>query len=680
MNSTPGIVKNDPWLHPYEQTIRSRIHKAVLKEKELAGTGSLENFSNGHLYYGLHKLPECRVFREWAPNASAIYLLGDFSGWKEMEEYKLKHLGQGIWEIKFAANLLQHRHLYRLSMHWNVGFGERIPAWATRVVQDPDTLMFNAQVWEPDTKYQWKEDHFTRSGDPPLIYEAHIGMATELEKTGTYNEFREQVLPRIIQSGYNTLQLMAIQEHPFYGSFGYHVSNFFAASSRFGTPEDLKALIDAAHQGGLAVIMDLVHSHAVKNEVEGLARFDGTVYQYFHDGPRGFHPAWDSMCFNYEKNEVLHFLLSNCKYWLEEYKFDGFRFDGITSMIYHDHGLSRDFTSYEQYFDGQQDEDALTYLWLANNLIHNIRPDALTIAEEMSGMPGIAAGQANGGFGFDFRLAMGTPDYWIRLIKETPDEGWSVDQIYHELSAHRPDEKTIAYSESHDQALVGDKTIIFRLMDRHMYDHMDKQSRNLIIDRGMALHKIIRLMTISMAGGGYLNFMGNEFGHPEWIDFPREGNNWSYKYARRQWSLVDNENLRFHNLRDFDREMIALVNSEKILEASFPCKNFSHISDQVLSIERGSLLFIFNLNPVQSFTDYGLPVQAGKYQLVLNTDAKEFGGFGNVQSNQVYYATKAGKIVTDHPFYLSVYLPSRTAIVLKKLPTSGIFGASPERH
>ncbi len=427
-----------------------------------------------------------------------------------------------------------------------------------RVVQDERTKIFSAQVWHPGEEYIWKIENFEPAATAPVIYEAHIGMATAEEKTGTYHEFTENVLPRIITAGYNTIQLMAIQEHPFYGSFGYHVSNFFAASSRFGTPEELKELIDTAHQAGVRVIMDLVHSHSVKNVNEGLGLFDGSEGQYFHTGDRRNHVAWDSLCFDYGKDKVIHFLLSNCRYWLEEYKFDGFRFDGVTSMIYYDHGLEKNFTTYADYFDGGQDEDALVYFYLANKMIHSYRPAAVTIAEEMSGMPGIAATVKQKGFGFDYRLSMGVPDFWIKLVKDTPDEGWDMGKLMYELTQHRPEEKIISYCESHDQALVGDKTLIFRMMDAEMYTGMQKSFHSITTDRGIALHKMIRLLTFSTTGGGYLNFMGNEFGHPEWIDFPREGNNWSYKYARRQWNLADDKDLKYSLLCEFDREMVNL--------------------------------------------------------------------------------------------------------------------------
>jgi len=669
----PKIVENDPWLEPYSEVIERRVANAVKKEKELLiNSSSVYEFASGHLYYGLHIYPDEWVFREWAPNATNIFLIGDFSDWNELDEYKLNKLENGNWEIKLPLDKLSHGQLYKLSIHWNGGQGERIPAWGKRVVQDENTNVFNAQVWAPEL-YEWQVENFVPSFNHPFIYEAHVGMGTEEHKVGTYNEFKDKVLPKVIEGGYNTLQLMAIQEHPYYGSFGYHVSSFFAPSSRFGTPEELKALIDEAHKNGVAVIMDIVHSHAVRNEVEGLGKFDGTRTQFFHEGSRGEHVAWDSYCFDYGKNEVLHFLLSNCKYWIEEFKFDGFRFDGVTSMLYYDHGLSRSFSSYEMYFDGGQDEDAITYFILANNLIHETKPTAITIAEEMSGMPGLAALAEWGGIGFDYRMAMGVPDYWIKLIKEKSDEDWDVSQMYYELTSKRQDEKTISYAESHDQALVGDKTIIFRLLDKEMYWSMNKDSQSLVIDRGVALHKMIRLITLSTGGGGYLNFMGNEFGHPEWIDFPREGNGWSYKYARRQWSLYDNNLLRYHFLGDFDREMLKLTEKENILNYQYCYLHIDNKGDQVLAYSRGDLLYVYNFSPNRSYTDYGIPVGAGKFRIVLNTDNPMFGGFGLVDESLNYFTFKYGKVASEHSYFIKLYLPPRVGLVFKRIPTKSVY-------
>jgi 1,4-alpha-glucan branching enzyme len=496
-----------------------------------------------------------------------------------------------------------------------------------------------------------------------FIYEAHVGMAQEEEKIGSFREFSEKILSRIVRAGYDTIQLMAIPEHPYYGSFGYHVSNFFAASSRFGTPEDLKELVDRAHQFGLRVIMDLVHSHAARNEVEGLSRFDGTLYQYFHDAPRGFHSAWDSRCFDYGKHQVLHFLLSNCRFWLDEYHFDGFRFDGITSMLYHHHGFGEAFTHYDRYFDSSVDEDALAYLYLANHVIHDVRPDAVTIAEDISGMPGLAAPVSEGGIGFDYRFAMGIPDYWIRIVKHVSDEYWHMGNMWYELTNRRKEEKTISYAESHDQSLVGDQTLIFRLIGSDMYEYMRVSDENLRIDRGIALHKLIRFITLTTAGSGYLNFMGNEFGHPEWIDFPREGNMWSLHYARRQWHLLDDPNLKYQFLARFDRDMIELAKRFRILEFSQPNLLFEHNDDKVLVIERNRLLFVFNFHPTRSHVNYRFEVSPGTYRLIFDSDHLKYGGHGRLAPDQ-YHGTLPGPLGESRPHYLSLYLPTRTAVVL----------------
>ncbi|MDR0864010.1 MAG: alpha amylase C-terminal domain-containing protein [Candidatus Symbiothrix sp.] len=662
------LIKNDPWLEPYRSAIEGRYAYFLQKGKELTQNGkiSLSDFADGYLYFGLHPTQTGWVFREWAPHAAEIYLIGDFNQWKETPEYQLQSIGNGVWEIQLPAEALHHQELYKLKVYWSNGAGERIPAWAQRVVQDKETNIFSAQVWRPAVPYQFQTKKFKPNTQPLLIYESHIGMATHEERVGTYKEFTQHILPRVKADGYNAVQIMAIQEHPYYGSFGYHVSSFFAASSRFGTPEDLKELIDTAHSLGIAVIMDIVHSHAVKNEVEGLGRLDGSFNQYFHSDHRREHPAWDSLCFNYGRNEVIHFLLSNCKYWLEEYRFDGFRFDGVTSMLYKSHGLGEAFGSYGDYYNLNQDGEAICYLTLANQLIHEVNKNAITIAEEVSGMPGLAVPTDKGGYGFDYRMAMNIPDYWIKIIKEKQDQDWPASGIWWETTNRRADEKTISYAESHDQALVGDKTIIFRLIDADMYWHMSVNDQNMTVDRGIALHKMIRLITLSTINGGYLNFMGNEFGHPEWIDFPRQDNGWSYKYARRQWQLVDNPDLKYKYLGDFDKAMIHLVNNKKNFQATLVQKVWDNDSDQILAFRREDLLFVFNFNPVKSFTNYGFLVPPGKYQTVLNTDNPQFGGFGLVDESIEHSTIHDPLYEGEKKEWLKLYLPARTAIVLTK--------------
>ena len=663
-----GLVKNDSWLEPYEAAIVGRHEHALYKIKELTNGGkqTLSDFASGYLFFGLHKTEKGWIFREWAPNATAIYMVGDFNSWTELPQYQLKAKKNGIWELSLPARAMKHGDLFKLRIHWNGGEGERIPAWANRVVQDDVTKIFSAQVWAPEDAYKWKVKKFKPNTSPLLIYECHIGMAQDAEKVGTYTEFKDNVLPRVIADGYNCIQIMAIAEHPYYGSFGYHVSNFFAPSSRFGTPEELKALIDEAHRNGIAVIMDIVHSHAVKNEMEGLGNFAGDPCQYFMQGGRREHPAWDSLCFDYGRNEVIHYLLSNCKYWLEEFHFDGFRFDGVTSMLYYSHGLGEAFGGYGDYYNGHEDDEAIAYLTLANLLIHEVHPGAMTIAEEVSGMPGLAAPFKDGGYGFDYRMAMNIPDYWIKTIKELKDEDWKPSSMFWELTNRRADEKTISYAESHDQALVGDKTIVFRLIDADMYWHFKKGDENFMVNRGIALHKMIRLLTASTINGGYLNFMGNEFGHPEWIDVPREGDGWSHKYARRQWNLVDNKELCYHYLGDFDNAMIHLIGGVKGFQKTKVQEVWHNDGDQILAYMRGDLLFVFNFSPDKSFTDYGFLVMEGSYKVVLNTDSSEFGGNHLTDDTIEHFTIPDALYTKQHKGWLKLYIPARTAVVLKK--------------
>lgn len=659
------IIKSDSWLAVHNETIEKRYNYINEKKKTLIGSdGKLSEFASGYKHFGLHSTPTYWVIREWAPNANAVFLIGQFSEWEKNEKYKFKKLNHGEWELELPKDTLKHLDLYKLFVEWDGGSGERLPAWTTRVVQDHNTHIFSAQVWFPKDRYVIKYKNFVPNIHPLLIYECHIGMSSEEEKVSTFNEFKENILPRIKELGYNAIQIMGIQEHPYYGSFGYHVSNFFAVSSRFGSPDDLKELIDIAHSMGIAVIMDIVHSHASKNEIEGLGRFDGTTNQFF----RGEHPQWDSYIFDYGKNEVLHFLLSNCKFWLEEYNFDGFRFDGVTSMLFYDHGLGKDFTNYNDYYDNSQDIDAITYLTLANELIHDIKPLAITIAEDMSGMPGLAYPIDKGGYGFDYRMALNIPDYWIKLIKEKKDEEWDVTNIFWELTNRRVAEKTISYAESHDQALVGDKTIIFRLMDAEMYWHMSKLVNTThVIDRGMALHKMIRLMTISTINGGYLTFMGNEFGHPEWIDFPRENNGWSYKHATRRWSLNDNKDLKYHYLSDFDKAMIETIKKEYRFEQTPILKIWDGTTnEQIIIFMRGNLMFVFNFNPTDSFFDYKVLAPQGKYKMILNTDSSKFGG-NDIVDSRIHHLTQKEPLYREvKKEWLSLYLPARSAYVLLK--------------
>ena len=661
------ILEIDPLLKKYyEDDINLRMDNYEKKKKELLkGKKRISDFANGHNYYGFIKVKTGWYYREWAPNADRLYLMGDFNDWNR-RSHPLKKNENGDWEIFIKGiRSLPHESFVKVVVVANGVEKDRIPLYANRViqVQNPDgSYDFKAQIYNP-RKFNWKDQGYKKKKiDIPLIYETHVGMAQEKEGIGTYKEFEENILPRVKKLGYNTIQIMAIMEHPYYGSFGYQVSNFFAPSSRFGTPKDLMSLINTAHQMGIKVIMDIIHSHAVKNTIEGINEFDGTDYQFFHSGPKGNHPAWDSKVFDYGRNGVIHFLLSNVKYWMDEFHFDGFRFDGVTSMLYHDHGLGTSFDSYDKYFSMNTDTDAVTYLQLACELCKEINPNSLLIAEDMSGMPGMCLPIKDGGIGFDYRLAMGIPDFWENTT-ETDDWNWDIYKMWYELTTKRPKEKTISYAESHDQALVGSKTIMFRLADQDMYWHMRKDDDNINIDRSIALHKMIRFSTISLANGGYLNFMGNEFGHPEWIDFPREGNGWSYKYCRRQWSLVDNKDLKYEYLNNFDKDMIEFIKKEDVLEKD-TIQLWIEQDRKILAYKRGDLIFLFNFHPVYSFENFNLPVhENGNYEIVFSSDRKKYGGFERVKEGSVF---ETHELIENDYIGITIDIPNRSVLVLKK--------------
>ncbi len=656
------VLELNPQLQPFAGDIDMRMeYYRNTKARLLPEGGSLVDFANAHQYFGFHHVDGGWYYREWAPAAYQLYLEGEFNDWNQTS-HPMKKLDDGVWELYLEGDdALWDGCKVKTVVDANMTRTEHIPLYARRVVQDPKTITFTAEVVDDWKSYEWTDKDF-KAEDSLFIYEAHVGMSQEEGKVGTYKEFADNVLPHVKETGYNTIQLMAIMEHPYYGSFGYQVSNFFAASSWFGKPNDLKYLVDKAHSMGIRVLLDVVHSHAVKNTAEGINMFDGTTWQFFHNGEKGDHPAWGTKCFDYGKTGVLHFLLSNLKFWMDEYHFDGFRFDGVTSMLYHDHGLGTDFNDNSKYFSMNTHVEAITYLQLANELIHAVNPKAITVAEDMSGMPGMCLPIEDGGCGFDYRLAMGLPDMWIRTVKEQGDESWDIGKMWGDMCLRRPGEGTVAYVESHDQALVGDKTMIFRLADAGMYTDMNKDCHNPVIDRAIALHKMMRLFTLAGGGEAYLNFMGNEFGHPEWIDFPREGNGWSFHYCRRQWSLYKNGFLKYEWLGNFDRDIVHLAKEHNIFEQRMADQLLYKGPEQTLVFKRKGLIFAFNWSPSNSLTNVLVPVPEKKdYMLKLSSDDTIYGGFGQVQP--MVYPVKE----FNGQYFIELYMPARTALVFEEI-------------
>ncbi|OHT06810.1 1,4-alpha-glucan-branching enzyme [Tritrichomonas foetus] len=674
------LVADNPWLEPYKGHIEWR-HRNFLDAKARIESvaGSVDKFTQSYKEWGLHhgKTPKGVgiTYKEWAPNAKELYLCGDFNGWNttdpntkcERDEFGMFSLflpdsPDGKPQIPHNSKVRCH-----LILHNNQQVS-RIPAWINYTYQNPENFNFDGVFWNPESTYEFQHPKPEHPSDCALlIYECHIGMAGVEPRLHTYKEFTRDVLPMVKRDGYNAIQVMAIMEHAYYASFGYQVTSFFAPSSRFGTPDDLKELVDTAHSMGILVFLDLVHSHAAKNVQEGLNQFDGTDHQYFHEGGRGYHSQWDSRLFNYNHIEVQRFLLSNLRYYSDVFHFDGFRFDGVTSIVYKHHGNLYSFTSLGDYFNDLVDEEAVTYLYLANYVIHEFNRGAITIAEEVSGMSGMARSLEDGGFGFDYRLGMAVPDMWIKLLKEFTDDSWNMGGIAFTLSNRPYKEKTIAYCESHDQALVGDKTLAFWLMDKEMYTHMSTLSpQSLIIDRGLALHKMIRLLTFGLGGEAYLNFMGNEFGHPEWIDFPREGNGNSYNHCRRRFDLPQDDLLKYKYLLHFDNDMLALEQKYKFMNSGDNgYVTLKHESDKIIAFERGNMLWVFNFHPTQSFEHYWIGVEwEGSYTYVISTDDSRYGGFNNIHTDTKPQAYPEG--YQNRKNKIELYIPARCAFVLRR--------------
>uniref|UniRef100_A0A2D4H771 1,4-alpha-glucan branching enzyme n=1 Tax=Micrurus lemniscatus lemniscatus TaxID=129467 RepID=A0A2D4H771_MICLE len=648
------LLEKDPYLTPFQQDFQRRygVFHRILKKIEENEEG-LNKFTKSYQTFGINRLTDGGLYcKEWAPGAEAIFLTGDFNNWNPFS-HPYKKMDFGKWELFISPG--------------------------------PDGF----RPVSHGSKLKWKHP-IPKKPKSVRIYESHVGIASPEGKIASYKNFTYNVLPKIKDLGYNCIQLMAVMEHAYYASFGYQITSFFAASSRYGPPDDLKELIDVAHSLGITVLLDVVHSHASKNSEDGLNNFDGTDSAFFHSGARGTHILWDSRLFDYANWEVLRFLLSNLRWWVEEYAFDGFRFDGVSSMLYHHHGIGEGFSGdYNEYFGMHVDEDAVAYLMMANYMIHILHPECVTIAEDVSGMPALCCPIIEGGCEFDYRMAMAIPDKWIQIIKERKDEDWDMGNIVFTLTNRRYGEKYIAYAESHDQALVGDKTLAFWLMDAEMYNYMSVLSPfTPVIDRGIQLHKMIRLITHSLGGEGYLNFMGNEFGHPEWLDFPRQGNNESYHYARRQFNLSDDHLLRYRFLNVFDRDMNKLEEKFGWL-ASLPAYvSEKHELNKVIAYERANLLFIFNFHPSQSYTDYRVGVEKpGKYKIALDSDAPEYGGHNRLDHTTDFFSQpyshnhRSNSLLQpnvlnesdgqsqghQHTHYLKVYIPSRVAIVFQNM-------------
>lgn len=673
---TPRSPLEDPALEPYRQFLLRRNRSFTAEMERITGHfGSLRAYADLHKNLGVHLVKNAQGnlvwrLREYMPQAEAVWLTTERLNFQRHASYRYQPRGNGIFELVLPQDALAHGVYMELRVQAKgVLSGEgsqalpfrRVPAFAQWVEQDKTVpAQWCARLWAPQQAYRFRHRR-PAAQSFPRIYEAHVGMAQPAlehhgESVGTYEDFTRRILPRIKADGYTAVQLMGILEHPLYRSFGYQVSSYFAPSSRYGTPDQFKELVDEAHALGLAVILDITHGHACPNTEQGLARYDGSRY-FFSEK----YNQWGTPSFDYSLEMTRRFLLSNCRYWLEEFRVDGFRFDAVGNMLYHDHGVDDDFSHVGRCFYGKdgeprEDVDGELYLCLANALCHELHHGAVTIAEEFSGMPGLTSAPAEGGLGFDYRFAMGIPDYWAKCIEAQRDMG----SLWYEMTNHRPYDRTISYVECHDQCINGDDAMIWRMLGDGMYQYMSVFTDNWNISRGLAFYRLMRLITFATADAGYLNFMGNEFGHPEWLD--------AENYAHRQWHLAEREDLKYAGLAAWDKaQMIGLAARYPEDFRQAPLFRFIHEQDRLLAFERGSLLFAFNFHELNARQDMTFAVTPGKYVELLSSDELHFAGHGNLEVKKPPLEHFTRPLPQRFEQDVSLYLPPLVAQVLGRV-------------
>jgi 1,4-alpha-glucan branching enzyme len=670
MLQIPANPLEDATLAAYRDFLERRARRFTGELKRIvAAYGSLRAYAALHTNLGIHKIRRTDGtfswrLREYMPNAEDLWLTTDRLNFQRHASYRFRRLENGVFQLSLPEDALAHGTYMELRVKPRKrgpeqGALRRVPAFATWVEQDAVLpSQWCARLWAPEKPYRFRHRRPAKAVFP-RIYEAHVGMAQSAlarqgQSVGSYRDFAADMLPRIRDAGYTAVQLMGILEHPLYRSYGYQVSSYFAPSSRFGTPDEFRGLVDAAHGLSLMVILDIPHGHACANTEQGIAAYDGSRYLF-----SGEHNQWGTPSFDYAQEMTRRFLLSNCRYWLEEFRVDGFRFDAVGNMIYADHGVDDDFSHVGRCFYGgnglpRADENGELYLCLANALIRRIRPQALSIAEEFSGMPGLTCPPKEGGLGFDYRFAMGIPDYWEKCIESPRDMG----SLWYETTNHRPYDRTVSYVECHDQCINGHDAMIWRLIGKDMYDYMAVFTDNWNTSRGLAFYRLMRLVTLCTADAGYLNFMGDEFGHPEWLD--------DESRAHRQWHLAGRADLKYAGLAAWDRAQMTLVAGRLPDFQQQPLFRFIHEDDRILAFERGRLLFVFNFHELQAKTNLLFAVTPGKYVERLSSDETAFAGKGNlcVGVPPVEHFTR----VLDHRHEqdVSLYLPPMTALVLHR--------------
>lgn len=594
-------------------------------------------------------------FALWAPNAQSVSVVGGFNGWnRDSHPMQPRWDGSGIWEVfipgigegEVYKYYLVSTNGYAVEKADPYGYQTEIPPKTASVVRGLD------YKWK-DSKWLQQREKQSILDQPLSIYELHPGSWRRKEGNEflSYHELAQELPKYCRELGFTHVELMPVMEHPFYGSWGYQLTGYFAPSSRYGSPQDFMFLVDALHQAGIGVILDWVPSHFPSDE-HGLGYFDGT-HLYEHPDPRkGFHKDWNSLIFNYGRNEVRSFLISNALYWLDKYHIDGLRVDAVASILYLDY--SRNHGEWEpNEFGGRENLDAISFIKDFNDAVHTQQPHTFTVAEESTAFPGVTAPTYEGGLGFDLKWMMGWMHDTLSYFQKDPMyRSWHQGQLA--FSIHYAFSEKFVLPLSHDEVVYGKNSLINKMPG----DEWQKFAN-------------LRLLFSYMWGhpGGKLLFMGGEFGQQhEWRhDFSLD---W---HEHEQGNLQQGVSVLLQELNQLYQTEPALYQNNYAPEG-FEWVDFNDMSNSVFCwLRKGSdtkeqLLFIGNFTPnVLKNYRVGVP-QSGRYAELFNSDDWKYGGSGVRNTNlETAPVSRHGR---EHS--LSLKLPPLGVVVLKR--RGGVWG------
>ena len=589
------------------------------------------------------------LFAVWAPSATRVSVIGDFNQWDGRRHMMRNRGSSGIWEL-FIPNLGQDLlYKYEIRTRDDVILTKADP-FAFRFEQRPKTAAvvhdLDRYVWK-DEKWMTEREKSSPLEKPMAVYEVHLGSWKRREDEDnrwlTYREAEEELVPYVKTMGYDYIELLPVSEHPFDGSWGYQVTGYYAVTSRFGTPEEFMSFVDRCHQEGIGVILDWVPAHFPKDSY-ALEYFDGT-HLYEHEDPRqGVHRDWDTLIFNYGRNEVKNFLVANALFWLDKYHIDGLRVDAVASMLYLDYSRNEGDWVPNKY-GGRENLDAIDFIKNLNTKIYEHFPGVITIAEESTAWPGVTLPVHLGGLGFMFKWNMGWMHDMLTFISKDP-----VHRRYHmenlTFALLYAFHENFILPLSHDEVVHGKASLLSKMPG----DDWQKFAN-------------LRLLLGYMYGepGKKMLFMGSELG--QWKE-------WDHDQSL-EWHLLQYEN--HQKIQDYVRELNRIYHAEPAMhEIDFSVEGFEWIDfrdsdSSVISFIRRDknnkiLLFVFNFTPVPK-EDYRIGVPSeGFYREILNSDSVNFGGSNTGLGGGVFSEKKQ---CHGRPFSVNLIIPPLGLLILK---------------